>query len=366
MKKINKKIAAILLVFLLFLCSEITLPIKAEAKGTGEITNVAIKLSMAPVNAGDISGFNVSLSSSGCYINSYGWFDTHGQPITDKFTGENATLEVVVVASPGYYFSDSVNVAIGGSAAHFDNYSSELHISKSYSPVIWAPNMVKHPKDETVKEGGMASFVSFASFTNKSAWGVLDTEGNFYSIEKIAEKFPDLFFDESYSKLNISPVPAEMNGYKVRCSFTGPGGSVNSNYAEIIINNEADESKEPGAEATPVPTPVHKHSFDTKLSHDAGYHWYGCECGETKDREEHNYKWTQKVAAGVNTSGRVQGRCRVCGYTIDCDTELDPRQVLYMEKAQANKEANQEIDLEVAEDIGFFKKIFTGFSSRSQ
>ena len=339
---IRKTILSTLLLLCLILhMLPVIAPVEASAFGYRGISQVDISFSMPPVQAADVAALSVSTGTRGCYIDSAVWYDIYGQPITNKFPNSNATVEIVLKASSGYSFNGDVVVNIGGAPAARDNYGSELHISATYSPVIWAPSMVKHPSDETVYEGEVASFVSYSSCTDKSSWQVLDTDGTVYSAEAFAEKFPDLFVDISFDKLNISPVPMELNGYKVRCCFTGPGGDVNSNYAKITVEKEAVPTAEPsaaGVQSTPVPTPAHEHVFSSELSHDAGYHWYGCACGETKDRTEHNYKWTQVNPATLDKQGLVQGECSVCGFILIASTELS---AVAAAEAEAEKEAEE-------------------------
>ena len=163
--------------------------------------------------------------------------------------------------------------------------------------------------------------MSYGAFTSESSWTVIDTEGKHYSVQAISEKFPGVGFYADYNKLNIGPVPMEMNGYKVRCTFTGPGGSVDSGYAEIIIEDPNAAAQDAAA---PAAGPAHEHVFSDQLSSDAGYHWYGCECGETRERQAHRYTWTQRRAATLDAPGLVQGECSVCGYAVNARTQLDP------------------------------------------
>lgn len=379
MKKLNKFISVLTAMFLCFaLCFGI-MPLHASAfGGMQDINTVALTFSMPPVNAADVSALNVSTASGGCYISKVEWYDIYGERITNKFTGDNATVEIVVKSSTGRYFSGGVSVTIDGAAVSFAHYGDELHISNTYSPVIWAPSMVKHPGDETVVEGGVASFVSYSACTDKSAWQILDTEGTIYSAEAFAEKFPDLVVLPSFDKLNISPVTMELNGYKVRCTFSGPGGDINSNYAKIVVQPKpyvvppTEEGADTSPLPTPEPTPVHEHVFSTDLTVDAGYHWYACECGEAHAKAEHSFKWTQISAADLDSQGQIQGKCVVCGYVLDASTDLSDSaraeaeaEKAAQEAAAQEEEAAQEepslidVEEEEKEKQGFFKRIFS-------
>lgn len=372
MKKLNKILSVLTAALLCIAFSIGIMPLEASAfGGMQDIKNVALTFSMPPVNAADVSALNVSTTTGGCYISSVAWYDIYGERITNKFTGNNATVEIVVKSSSGRYFSSDVSVTIGGQAVSYAHYGSELHISNTYSPVIWAPTMVKHPGDETVIEGGVASFVSYSACTDKSSWQILDTEGNIYSAETFAEKYPDLVVLPSFDKLNISPVPMELDGYKVRCSFSGPGGDINSNYAKITVEPRYISTKpsveEGGAKGdtapapTPAPTPAHEHVFSTELSIDMGYHWYACECGEAHAKEGHNFKWTQISIADLDSQGLVQGECEDCGYTVDAKTDLSASAREEAEKETPAQEEESLIEIEEPEHKrpGLIKRIFS-------
>lgn len=332
-RKANMKAPVLLL--LLSLALVLCLPLSAEATGIGQIDTVPISFSMPPVVAGEVSALGVSLSAQGCYIAGVGWQDVYGRPLTGQFGFDNATVVITVNASPGYYFSSNVQVGINGEHAPFESRGSQLVISKTFSPVVWAPNIVKHPGSEKVSEGGMVSFVSLASFTTESVWTVIDTEGVHYSLDKLAEKFPQLVFHVTYSKLNMGPVPMEMNGYKVRCSFSGPGGSVDSGYAEISV----EKSALPAAQEQPA-LPPHDHVYGEELVSDAGFHWHACFCGAADMKVEHDFIWLQKRQATLDAPGLVQGRCSDCGYTLDCRTQLDPDAAEALRKEAAKAKAS--------------------------
>ncbi len=348
---ISRLVFALLLAFTLAL-----LPMQAFASGSGAIEKVDIKLSMPAVQAADVDGSTATTTTGGCYISSMGWYDVYGQLITDKFTADNATVEIKLTAAPGYYFADYVAVSIDGAAASRETDGSTLWVSKSFSPYIWAPSVVKHPGSEKTVAGGMVSFVSYASCTDKSEWGLFNPKGDYISTSKLIELFPGLVVEESYDKLKLYPVPKELNGYKVICTFTGPGGSVASNKADISVagGEEAASSAAPVVTPAPTPTPPpHEHKFSQELIKDAGFHWYECECGEMQFRAEHAYTWTQMSAATLEGSGQVQGKCNICGYIMNCETQLDQSAI------EEAPEATPEPEEAEPEKKGLIKRIFS-------
>ena len=336
--RLSQHFTAQLALLLALLCIlSLTVPLRAEAAGIGQIDRLTINFTVPPIVCGEVAALKAGTATPGCRITGMVWYDMYGQPMEGYFTYDNATVVLTVDTAPSYYFSGALQVDIDGQYAPFENYGSRLVISRSFSPVIWAPNIVKHPTSETILPGALASFVSYASFTNESQWTIIDTAGKHYSVESIAEKFPGVTFYAEYTKLNIAPVPKEMDGYKVRCTFTGPGGSVSSGYAEIIVATPEELAQAAGLPAPAAP--AHEHSFSDELSKDAGYHWYGCECGEVKERQTHRYTWTQHRAATVDAPGLVQGECSVCGHVVNCRTQLDPEEA---ERLRAEAEAEAE------------------------
>lgn len=369
MKKLNKFISVLTAMFLCFALTMGFVPLEASAFGSRTIDSVTINFSMPPVNAADVSALSASTATGGCYISSMAWYDIYGQRITNKFTGDNATVEIVVTAAAGNYFSSGVSVTVNGAAAAVQNYGTELRISNTFSPVIWAPTMVKHPGSETVKEGGVASFVSYSACTDKSSWQILDTSGSLLSADAFAEKYPGLVVETSFDKLNISPVTMELDGYKVRCCFTGPGGTVNSNYAEIKVepNPYGTPAELPSVQVSASPTIDHEHIYSSMLTYDAGYHWYACECGEQLNVEDHKFVWIQKLPATPDSPGLIQGECSSCGYIMTARPEMSPLDALeavqeaYEQNATDAQEEEELIETEEpeSEKPGFFKRIIS-------
>jgi len=362
--KLRKNFISLLAFALLLSMALSLLPMQASASGTGLIESVNIKLSMPAVQAADVDGVSATTTTGGCYISSMGWYDVYGKLMTNKFTADNATLEIKLTAAPGYYFADYVAVTVDGAAASRETDGSSLWVSKSFSPYIWAPSVVKHPGSEKTTEGGMVSFVSYASCADKSEWGLYDTKGNYVSVTKLPDMFPGLVVEDSFDKLKLYPVPKALDGYKVVCTFTGPGGTVVSNKADISISggSVSEPSASPAPTAAPTPTPPpHEHKFSQELSSDAGFHWYECQCGEMQFRAEHNFTWTQLSAATAESGGHVQGKCDICGYGMNIDTQLDPSQI---EAAQAEETAQPEPEDEKPKEekkAGLIRKFFALF-----
>ena len=141
-KPVLARLALLLaLLCLLSLCA----PVRAEAAAIGEIDKLTINFTVPPIVCGDVAALKAGTATPGARVTGMVWYDMYGQPLTGSFTYDAATVVLSVEASPGYYFSGAVQVDIDGQYAPFENYGSQLVISCTFSPVIWAPNIVKHP-----------------------------------------------------------------------------------------------------------------------------------------------------------------------------------------------------------------------------
>ena len=318
MKKILKKSAALILSLLMLVSLVPLVPLEAEAAASVE--TVEIKLSMPPVDCGEAKSMKVTISGKGCYLDSWEWKDIYGQKITDKFDNHDATIEVYLSASPGNNFSETTRVTIDGEPVGFSFGDDAEHIivSKTYSPVIWKPSVSKHPAEEEVEVGKIISFVSYGSFVNESKWLITDPEGNTFDAETLPDKVPGVKVTATYDKLNISPAKEELNGYKVKCEFKGPGGEIESRAAKIVIVDKVEEKEEEEV----VVEEGHEHQFGEEIFSDAGYHWYECECGAKKNRDEHRYVWIQFRAADLENTGIIAAQCSVCNHVLQGEPQL--------------------------------------------
>ena len=153
--------------------------------------------------------------------------------------------------------------------------------------------------------------------------------------------------------MNIRNVPAAMDGWTVKCTFSGPGGSAVSNSASIKVM----AAETPAPTATPKPTvpptpsaaPVataapdsagtHSHEFSSTWSMDADSHWHECACGEKAQEALHSMEWTVVTEATKKAEGTEKGVCSVCGYT-------ETRSLAYEEDSDGG--------------VGFMRYVFIG------
>lgn len=218
--------------------------------------------------------------------------------------------------------------------------------------------ITKDPKGETVEEGGSCSFTVKGENYDYLNWYF--TKGKEVVLGKfIGEKFPTLKVSGIYdTKLKLSNIPLEMDGWSVYCEFLSDAEAVDSKTALITVlpketpTPEASTTPETTPETTPVssetPAPEttadpvgeasvepsteptdpiagpHTHVFDGVYRYDGKQHWLECECGERTAVADHIVtEWKTVTPATKDAAGVRKGVCAVCGAEI---TETVPYQ----------------------------------------
>lgn len=136
---------------------------------------------------------------------------------------------------------------VGAEESVYSDYAELAVIAKDDA----VPVITKHPGKETVTEGGFAQFTAKADYTKEFKWQLISPNGKtVYDCKDAAKNFDGVKIT-GYDKdrLKLDNIPLTMNGWKVRCVFTGGGGTVNSETATITVL-EKDEETEPTTEAT--------------------------------------------------------------------------------------------------------------------
>ena len=316
----------------LLLCLGLCGLIPIEASAEGEIGKVLTTLSNVPVAMDGVYNITAATSTEGCYLTGYGWYDSNSNPADGVFEAGTYRVEITVAAAEGYYFADGVDVYLNNSRADYILHDSgSLTLYRDYDAQLWAPTIIKHPTTEKVKEGELASFVAMASYTDTYEWTATSPDGKTScNCEDLPDLFPGVTIGgDGKEKMNIRNVPAAMDGWTVKCTFSGPGGSAVSNSASIKVM----AAETPAPTATPKPTlpptpsaaPVataapdsvgtHSHEFSSTWSMDADSHWHQCACGEKAQEALHSMEWTVVTEATKKAEGTEEGVCSVCGYT---------------------------------------------------
>ena len=164
---------------------------------------------------------------------------------------------------------------VGAEESVYSDYAELAVIAKDDA----VPVITKHPGKETVTEGGFAQFTAKADYTKEYKWQLISPNGKTVYDCKDAAKHFDGVKITGYDKdrLKLDNIPLTMNGWKVRCVFTGGGGTVNSETATITVL-EKDEETEPTTEVTEPTTEAPSESTpeptvaDTEPARDAEKH----------------------------------------------------------------------------------------------
>jgi predicted secreted protein len=180
-----------------------------------------------------------------------------------KVTGANSEKLVI----------SNVSLSLDGSYIRCRFVGAEESVYSDYAELTVisvedaVPVITKHPGKETVTEGESAQFTARADYTKEYLWQLISPNGKtVYECKDAAQHFAGVKIT-GYDKdrLKLENIPLSMDGWKVRCIFTGGGGSIHSETAKITVlakegdtepTTEATEpaSQEPTQETTPVVT----------------------------------------------------------------------------------------------------------------
>ncbi len=319
-----------------------------EAGAESYIVKVLATTSYTPVALMEAGEITAATSTNGIYLYDYGWYEaSSGNPVNGKFSVRPVSVLMTFATHDGYEFDSTVAVYLNNSPASYE-VSPDRHfltLTRTYDPMIWKPSVIKNPGDEYVNEGGIASFVASASYTEGFQWYAHNREtGEVQSIYEIPNAI-EIFSDGEQSRLNIYAVPAWMDGWEIYCSFVGALGSTSLStpatlhvkaldpalhdiYAQGVQPAEETPeatpepspsptpSPEPSAEPTPEPTapPIHVHEFPETFRFDDQRHWRECSCGERIEQGAHTFVWEVQEPASRDHAGTERGVCPVCGY----------------------------------------------------
>lgn len=300
-------------------------PMSAHAEGETEIEKLTVKVSPKPVALMQVKGVTASTSTNGTNIISYNWYDTEGNVIDGTFGAGETRIVVELAAQPGYIFSEELSVYLNDEQAEFavDDTGTKLRLQKTFSPVLMQPTIIKNPKGENVVEGDRASFTASANYANEYKWTIKGPDGESLGANQIAGRFPTCTVKgDGTGSFAISGIPLQMDGWKVICTLTGPGGSVTSLGAEIKVEPNPDAAPAEKTEAEVENADGdHVHEFSEKWFTNSRYHWHKCVCGEVSEKAEHDFQWKTVKKASKKGSGLEKGVCSTCGYEVTRELE---------------------------------------------
>ena len=118
------------------------------------------------------------------------------------------------------------------------------------------PAVTKSPTDETVNEGGQASFVAKGKYILGYQWKLEATNGKVYTCADAPKTFSGLQVSGASSEtLTLSNIPAELDGARIYCEFTA-GVTVATEKAKLTVIPKPTEAptEAPIEPATEAPT----------------------------------------------------------------------------------------------------------------
>ncbi len=332
-KRLLSLLTATCLILLLFAAS----PVGARAEAS-VITKVLTTLSATPVALMDPSVITAATSTPGCHIISAGWFDSGGQAATGAFNAETYRLEINIGADDGYTIDPDAACYLNNSAitSVVAADGKSVLLTRDYTAEIWAPSIYKNPGDETVDEGGWASFVVSGAYVVDYEWAIVDPmQTTTIPVSRIKDQYSNMDYSgDGSTKLILRNIPYELNGWGVICNFVGLGsGNVTRSKPAVLtvipspsrVAETPEPTPTPTPEATPSPTPPaetpapieHVHQFSEEWHYDARGHWHECpEDRATADEGLHVFRWEEDPAASEDGSTVETGTCEICGYTV--------------------------------------------------
>ncbi len=119
-----------------------------------------------------------------------------------------------------------------------------------------APEITKHPTDETVKAGGSCMFVAKYKNALWAVWHFVSPDGKTdMDYKSINTQFPTLeVVNGMYSGMTLNNIPFEMNGWRVYCRYSNRDAYADTNMALITVLPNPSPSPAPTQAPTPAPT----------------------------------------------------------------------------------------------------------------
>lgn len=342
MRALKLRFLTLFIVFSLVLSLGFAAATTASAENT-VISKILTTLSSTPVALDLPSSITAATSTPGCYIVSAGWYDAGGKIMTEAFSPETYSLVMIVGASSGYTISQDVACYLNNSAisCSVDASGSFATLTRDYTAAVWAPTIYKNPGNETVDEGGWASFVVSGAYVRDYEWSLIDPSGRaVIPVARLRDSYNMVEIKGNNSpKLNLYHIPYDLNGWKVVCDFIGAGeGNVKRSQPAVLTVNPtfsrvaAAPQPSPAVSASPAPEAVsatapvtssvttaadaEEHSYSDTWSYDARGHWREALDGSAAtDEALHSFTWTTVRPESDKEAGLEQGVCGICGYT---------------------------------------------------
>lgn len=244
---------------------QVDVTISPAKQETGEGTP---KITKHPTGETIVEGQSVTFIARADNTRQYAWELVNSDGNTISCAALPKTLGKVTGANSEKLVISNVSLSLDGSYIRCRFVGAEESVYSDYAELTVIskedalPVITKHPGKETVTEGGFAQFTARADYTKEFKWQLISPNGKtVYDCKDAAKNFDGVKIT-GYDKdrLKLDNIPLAMNGWKVRCVFTGGGGTVNSETATITVLTKEGETEpttedtEPTTETTPDPS----------------------------------------------------------------------------------------------------------------
>lgn len=288
----------------------------------------------------NVSDFIVRSSTGGVNVTGWTLYDSSGAVAAGTVKNEDYTLSVSVSSSvANEYFTSATQAYINNVASAVTvTDSKNATVTRRMTPRLVAPTVWHSPTDEThtAGDGQLFSFAATATpnYTGYQ-WYIQTASNEDIKAEDLEKKYPGVVATvktvETGTRCNIHNATGNMDGWRVYCVFSGPGGDAYTKKAVMHVKSAAPATPEPAPSPSPTPEPTPSPSptpepstapapvqWEEAWSYDAENHWHRStdpNVTEVSDLEAHQMVWTLKTAASRKSAGEEQGVCSVCGYT---------------------------------------------------
>ncbi len=124
-----------------------------------------------------------------------------------------------------------------------DTKTATIHVTADGTPGVTgapgSPVVTKSPTDETVKPGGSCWFQAKHTGAQLARWHFVSPDGQTdVQYDEAAKMFPDLKIKNGeFDAMQLSNIPADLNGWRVYCRFSNKAGAVDTEMATITVSN---------------------------------------------------------------------------------------------------------------------------------
>ncbi len=124
-----------------------------------------------------------------------------------------------------------------------DTKTATIHVTADGTPGVMgapgSPVVTKSPTDETVKPGGSCWFQAKHTGAQLARWHFVSPDGQTdVQYDEAAKMFPDLKIKNGeFDAMQLSNIPADLNGWRVYCRFSNKAGAVDTEMATITVSN---------------------------------------------------------------------------------------------------------------------------------